>query len=80
MLSFDPLEQRLSREICVRQYADDREIASDTYSIEICVYRKNEIELMLAYAGFEAIRVTGGLEDRPPRPWDDVRIVFEARA
>ncbi len=80
VLSFDPLEQTTTREICVRQYADDREVASETGSIDICVYFKNEVELMLASAGFREIRVTGGLEDRPPRPWDDARIVFQARA
>ncbi|NRA00963.1 MAG: class I SAM-dependent methyltransferase [Myxococcales bacterium] len=80
VLAFDPLEQTTTREICIRQYADEREVANETRSIDICVYLKNEIELMLASAGFREIRVTGGLEDRPPRPWDDARIVFEASA
>jgi hypothetical protein len=38
----------------------------------------NEIELMLEMAGFRDIVVTDITQDRPPRPWDDERIVFRA--
>ena len=31
-------------------------------------------------AGFSAIRITGGLEDRPVREGEDTRVVFEATA
>jgi len=59
-------------------YVDGVEVASETNSIDICIYFKNEIELMLQLAGFRNIVVSSIAEDRPPRPWSDDRIVFHA--
>ncbi len=77
-LGFDPRERRATREIRVRQYRGDEEIACETGSIDICVYSREQIESALETAGFRDVRVTGGLEDRPPRPEEDKLIVFEA--
>ena len=77
--AFDPLEQTTVLEMQVSHFVDDEVVASETQEIAINVYFKNEIELMLASAGFDEIRVTGGLEQRAAEPWMDQRIVFRAR-
>jgi len=77
-LAFDPLEQTTTLEMRASHYVDDVVVATETNAIDICIYFKNEIELMLQLAGFHDIVVSSILEDRPPRPWDDDRIVFHA--
>jgi SAM-dependent methyltransferase len=79
-LAFDPLEQTTTLEIRAAHYVDGQEVAVETNAIDIGLYFKNEIELMLAVAGFQDIQVTSFPEDRPPRPWQDQRIVFQASA
>ena len=76
--AFDPLEQTITLETFASHYVDGVEVASETRTIDICIYFKNEIELMLTMAGFQNIVVTDITQDRPPRPWDDERIVFRA--
>ncbi|MFP6640549.1 MAG: class I SAM-dependent methyltransferase [Myxococcota bacterium] len=78
LLRFDSVDRIATRETCVRQYENGREVASETRSIDICVYTQSEIESILATAGFSQIRVTGGLEERAPRPGADALIVFHA--
>ena len=77
-LEFNPMEQTLIQEIRVRHLDGDEVLAEETYDIRINMYFKNEIELMLRAAGFGNIVVTGNLDDRPPEPWRDLRIVFRA--
>lgn len=79
LLSFDPAERTLTREISVRQFVDDKEVASESYSLDICIYSKSDLEQALSTAGFGTIRITGGLEERPARA-EDERIVFHASA
>ena len=77
--AFDPLEQTLTREMRARHLVDGREIATETHAIDINIYFKREIELMLETAGFRDIAVTAFGEDRPAEPWRDARILFRAR-
>lgn len=77
-IAFDPLEQTTTLEIRASQYADGDEVAIQTHVIDIGIYFKKEIELMLAMTGFRDITVTSFPEDRSPRPWEDERIVFHA--
>ena len=81
-LAFDPLQQTTTLEIRATHYADDgdRQLAVETGTIDINLYFMNEIELMLAAAGFSEIRITAFPTDRPPRAWEDRRIVFHALA
>ncbi len=79
-LAFDPLEQTTTLEMRAAHYIDGREVAAETSAIDINLYFKNEIELMLATAGFREIEVSAFSEDRPPRPWEDARVVFRALA
>ena len=79
-LAFDPLEQTLTLEMRARHYVDGVEVATETNAIDINIYFKREIELMLESAGFGAVVVKAFGEDRAPRPWQDQRIVFYATA
>lgn len=77
---FDPLEQTTTLEMRATLFTDGKETASETSAIDISLYFKNEIELMLTMAGFSDITVKSFPEDRPPIPWEDERIVFYATA
>ena len=77
-LTFDPLEQTTTLEMRASHHVDGVEVTSETHTIDICIYFKNEIELMLEIAGFRDVVVSSIPEDRPTRPWEDARIVFRA--
>jgi SAM-dependent methyltransferase len=77
---FDPLEQTTTLEIQVSQYRGDEEMAVETREIDINLYFRREIELMLLVAGFRSVIVRAFGEDRAPQPWEDKRILFEAVA
>jgi len=79
-LALDPLEQTTLLEIRASRSVEGVEVEAETHTIQICLYFKNEIVQMLGAAGFDSVRVTGGLENRPAEPWRDERIVFEASA
>jgi SAM-dependent methyltransferase len=79
-LAFDPLEQTTTLEIRASQYDGDDEVAVQTNTIHINLYFRKEVELMLAMAGFNDVAVRAFREDRPPRPWEDERIVLRAVA
>jgi hypothetical protein len=78
--ALDPLEQTTTLEMTIAEFRDGAEVGTETNAIRIGLYFKNEIELMLATAGFGEVRVTAFPDDRAPRPWDDDRLVFHARA
>jgi hypothetical protein len=79
LLEADPIERTITREICAREFVDGAEVRNETNSIVICGYSTTEVESMLEGVGFGDIRVTGALEDRPPRPEDEF-VIFEAVA
>lgn len=79
-VGIDPLEQTTTLEIRASQYRGSDEIAVETSTIDINLYFRKEIELMLMVAGFESVAVRAFGEDRAPRPWEDARILFEAVA
>jgi hypothetical protein len=79
-LEFNPLEQTTTLEIRVSQYRGDKEMAVETGEIDISLYFRKEIELMLMVAGFRSVTVQAFGEGRAPQPWGDERILFEAVA
>jgi SAM-dependent methyltransferase len=79
MTAFDPLEQVLTRELRVIQWRDGKRVGEQEYELRTCVYLKNELIGMLERAGFEGVRVLGGLSDRPAEPYRDARLMFHAR-
>lgn len=79
-VAFDPLQQTTTLEIRASQYQGEARVAEQTHAIDINLYFAMEIELMLTLAGFRDIDVRAFEEDRPPRPWEDERIVYRAFA
>lgn len=79
LVSLDPLQQTTTLEIQATQIEADQVIKVETNTIDLGLYFKNEIELMLEVAGFGNVRVTAFPEDRAPEPWRDRRIVFSAQ-
>ena len=78
ILSFDPLDQALVREIRATHWKDGEIIAQEEYALRINIYFKSEVLLMLEHAGFRDVEVLGGLTDRPAVAYEDGQIVFVA--
>ena len=79
MVALNPLEQTTTLEIRATQHEGDTVLASETNQIDINLYFRGEIELMLGAAGYCEIEVQTIPDGRSPRPWEDERIVFRAR-
>lgn len=77
---FDPVAQTTTLEIDVAKRRDGELVAREQGQINIGLYFKAEIELMLEVAGFSEIEVTGFGHKERPQPWQDSRILFTARA
>lgn len=80
VLDFDPLDQVVRREIRAEHWVDGEVVAAEESALSSNIYFKSELLLMLESAGFENIRVTGGLSDREAQPYEDERLVFTATA
>lgn len=78
-LAFDPLEQRVSLAMIARRWRDGVLEAEETHRLDIGLYFKNEILLMLERAGFDDVTVHGDHVAADPTPDDDF-IVFVANA
>lgn len=79
-LNFNPLEQTTTLEMQLTEYIDGEQSQRETNRIDINLYFKQEIELMLDIAGFHDVEVTSFGEQRVPNPWEDARILFRASA
>ena len=77
-LSLDPLEQRVSLEMRAECWRDGALEAEEVHRLDIGLYFKNELILMLERAGFESIVVHGDHVEADPTP-DDEFIVLVAR-
>ena len=77
LVALDPLEQAVTMEIRATMSRDAELIASEEHRIDIGLYFRNELLLMLERAGFGDV-VHGGYEEREPRPDDDF-LVFVAK-
>jgi SAM-dependent methyltransferase len=77
-LAFDPLEQRVSLEMHARSWRDGQLEAEEVHRLDIGLYFKNELLLMLERAGFGDVVVHGDHVVADPTP-DDEFIVFVAR-
>jgi len=78
LVDVEPLDQSVTMEIHVQRWRDDTLEAEEVYQLDIGMYFKNEMLMMLEQAGFSDVTVYGEHEDRPPTSDDDF-IVFEAR-
>lgn len=79
LVSLDPFEQTAELEMEIVHTSGDEVLASERHRVDLGLYFKNEIEMMLRHVGFSDIEVTAFGEDRPPDPWSDVRIAIQAR-
>jgi SAM-dependent methyltransferase len=78
-LAIDPLEQRVSLEMIARRWRDGELEAEETRRLDIGLYFKNELLLMLERAGFGDVVVQGDHVVADPNP-DDEFVVFVASA
>jgi SAM-dependent methyltransferase len=78
-LDFDPLEQRVALEMHARLWRDGTLEAEEVHRLDIGLYFKNELLLMLERAGFDDVVVHGDHVEADPTPEDDF-VVFVARA
>jgi SAM-dependent methyltransferase len=77
-LAVDPLEQRVSLEMHARLWRDGALEAEEIQRLDIGLYFKNELLLMLERAGFGHVVVHGDHVEAAPTP-DDEFIVFVAQ-
>ena len=77
-LAFDPLEQRVSLEMHARCWRGGELEAEEIHRLDIGLYFKNELLLMLERAGFDDVVVHGDHVEADPTP-DDEFVVFVAR-
>ncbi len=75
--AFDPLEQRMSWVMVARRWRDGELEMEETHRLDIGLYFKNELLLMLERAGFAEVVVHGDHVEAPPTP-DDEFVVFVA--
>lgn len=78
VMDLDPLNQHARLEIHAERWRDNALEAEEDRILDICLYFKNEMLLMLERAGFTDIVVHGEHQPRPPTPSDDF-LVFVAR-
>ena len=78
LVALDPLEQHATLEIRARQWRDDQLVAEEVHLLDLGLYFKNELFLMLERAGFVDVVVQGGYEEREATADDDF-LVFVAR-
>lgn len=78
LVTLDPLEQHATLEIRAWQWRDDRLVAEEEHALDLGLYFKNELGLMLERAGFVDVVVQGAYEERSATAADDF-LVFVAR-
>jgi SAM-dependent methyltransferase len=78
LVSFDPLEQRVSLEMLAELRRDGEVVEAGTHMLHMTMYFKNELLLMLERTGFKDVAVRTGYTDAEPTADDDF-LVFLAR-
>ncbi len=76
--AFDPLAQHVRFEMRAAIVRDGERVVEEEHELRMTLYFTNEVELMLAAAGFVDVELRAGYEDRPPTGDDDF-VVFVAR-
>jgi hypothetical protein len=78
VFAVEPLEQRVTMAIHMQQWRDDDLEAEEHHRLDMTIYFKNEMLMMLEQAGFTDVTVYGEHENRAPTSDDDFT-VFAAR-
>jgi len=77
-LSVDPLDQSIRMAIRAEKSRAGRVLVAEEHELTMRMWFRDEIVLMLRFAGFASVEVRGGFSDRSPAPEDDT-LVFVAR-
>ena len=77
-VALDPLEQSVTLEMHALMWRDGELVAEEEHRIDIGLYFRNELVLMLERAGFADVTVRGGYADEEPTPDHDF-LVFVAK-
>jgi SAM-dependent methyltransferase len=78
LVDLDPLEQRVTSEMHVLLWREGKLLAEEIHTIQITLYFRNELLLMLADAGFADVEVRAGYSDSSATA-ADTTVVFVAR-
>ena len=78
VVAFDPLEQRISYEMRAGMWTDGELVREEEHTLQMTLYFKNELLLMLDRAGFQDIVVHGDHREEPATS-DSEFVVFVAR-
>jgi ubiquinone/menaquinone biosynthesis C-methylase UbiE len=76
--ALNPLDQSIRAEIRAEQWKDGELIAEEEHPIDLMLYFKDELVMMLERAGFREIEVRGGYDGSEPTP-DHRFLVFSAK-
>jgi len=77
MLSVDPLEQRMVRQVRIEKWVAGKLLAAQEFTQHRTLYLPNEVLLMLQVTGFRQITVRGDYTDAPATP-DSAELIFTA--
>jgi SAM-dependent methyltransferase len=77
-VSLNPLAQSVTYEMRARMWRGGDFVAEDEHRIDLMLYFKDELVLMLERAGFREVEVRGGYDDSEPAPEHDF-LVFGGR-
>jgi SAM-dependent methyltransferase len=77
VMDFDPLEQRITYEMRAGMWRDDELVREEEHTLEMTLYFKNELLLLLERAGFADVVVHGDYRDEPATR-DSEFVVFAA--
>jgi SAM-dependent methyltransferase len=78
LLALDPLEQSATYAMHALMWRDGELVAEEEHRLQLALYFKHELVLMLERAGFGDVSVRGGYSDDEPSP-DHEFLVFVAR-
>jgi hypothetical protein len=77
-VELDPLDQRMTLEMHAEMWRDGELAAEEDHLLNLHMYFRDELLLMLERAGFDDVVVRGGYSDEPATPDHDF-LVFVAR-
>jgi SAM-dependent methyltransferase len=77
MISVDPLEQRMVRQVRIEKWVLGKLISSQEYTQHRTLYMPNEVLLMMQVAGFRQITIRGNYTDELATP-DSEELIFTA--
>lgn len=78
IVSLDPIAQSVTLEMHAEEWREGKLAAEEEYPIDLMLYFKDELVMMLERAGFRDVDVRGGYDNTDPNPEHDF-LVFVGR-